>query len=194
MDGQAFEIYTNSGVIISNNIIRGECCVHGSIEGDGLTIQNNLFFDNAGSGIAFNNVDNSIIQNNIFLNTTPGIGTNSTGNTFLNNISFNTSNDVFEVTANGNTGSGNIEATDPTLTNLPLSGADNDWNYGYDITPLTGSPVLNAGSDGTDIGPSGGANPWDSEGTFLPLIEKLTIPAIVTTGTDLNVNVKAKGN
>ena len=192
-DGQAFELGTTSGVIISNNIIRGECCVHGSIEGDNLTIQNNLFFDNSSSGIAFMQNNNCVIQNNIFLNTTPGIGAGS-GNSFMNNISYNTSDDVFGVGSNGNTGSGNIEATDPTLTNLPLTGADNDWNYSYDITPLAGSPVLNAGSDGTDIGPSGGANPFDAEGTFLPLIESLTVPAIVTQGADLNVNIKAKGN
>ena len=42
-DGQAFELYTTSGVIISNNIIEGTCCVHGSVQGTGLTIQNNLF-------------------------------------------------------------------------------------------------------------------------------------------------------
>ena len=71
----------------------------------------------------------------------------------------------------GNTGSGNIEGMDPMLTNVPET--TSGWNFSYDITPLAGSPVLNAGTDGTDIGPTGGANPFDPEGTFLPFIEQL---------------------
>jgi len=194
-DAQAFELYTTSGVIIENNIIQGQCRTAGTIQGDGLTIRNNLFYDGLANGIAFHHIDNSTVQNNIFLNTNPAVGSNSTGNTFLNNISFNTTADAFTIGLYENTGSGNIESTDPMLTDVPLvPGGEPNWNFSNDLTPATGSPVLNAGTDGTDIGPTGGANPIDLEGTFLPIIQALTLPSIVSQGTDLEINIKAKGN
>ncbi|MEQ9403327.1 MAG: hypothetical protein RIM99_07080 [Cyclobacteriaceae bacterium] len=190
-DAQAFELYTNSGVIISNNIIKGRCCVAGAIQGEGLTIQNNLFF-NGTNGTSFHDIDNSVVQNNIFLRSHPTLNSNMTGNTFQNNISYLTTSNAFTTGVDGNTATGNMEGIDPMLTNVPET--TGDWDYSYDITPLAGSPVLNAGTDGTDIGPTGGATPFDVEGTFLPFIELLSIPAIVTTGSDLDVNIKAKGN
>ncbi|HNP18523.1 MAG TPA: hypothetical protein PKL31_08830 [Fulvivirga sp.] len=187
---QAFELYTVSGVIISNNIIRGKCCVSGAIQGDGLTIEHNFFYYNDTGG-AFHNITNSVVQNNIFYGTSPSVGSGQSGNTFINNLSFGTAN-TFTNGVEGNTATGNIENSDPLLTNMTFTSSS--WNFSQDITLMTGSPALGAGSDGTDIGPSGGANPYDPEGTFLPLIEALNIPATVSQGSDLNVNVKAKGN
>lgn len=188
---QAFELYTNSGVIITNNIIKGYCCSAGLIQGDGLTIQNNIFYY-SGTGGAFHNIDNCLVQNNIFLRCSGALSAGQLGNTFLNNISFGTSNNTFTIGTDGNTGSENLVNVDPLVTNLPSNA--NDWNYGYDITLLSGSPAISAGQDGTNIGPTGGSNPFDKEGTFLPLIEAINMPAIVTQGANLDVNIKAKGN
>jgi hypothetical protein len=190
-DAQAFELYNATGVIISNNIIRGKCCVSSAIQGDGLTIQNNFFYY-GGTGGAFHAIKNSVVQNNIFYGTSPAVGSTQTGNSFVNNISFGSTNNVFTNGVDGNTATGNQENVDPLLTNMPITSSN--WNFSQDITLLTGSTALVAGNDGTDMGPSGGANPYDPEGTFLPLIEALNIPATVTLGSDLNVNIKAKGN
>ncbi|MEO9870483.1 NosD domain-containing protein [Ekhidna sp.] len=190
-DAQGFELYNSSGVVIENNIIKGRCCVAGSVQGVGMTIQHNLFF-NGSNGISFHNIDDCIVRNNIFLNSTPGIGTGQTGNTFTNNLSYNTTNDVFLDGVDGNTASGNLEGVNPMLTDVPQS--TSDWNFSNDITPITGSPVLGAATDGTDIGPTGGAVPFNIEGSFLPLIESLSVPTVVSQGVDLQVTIKARGN
>ena len=188
---QAFELYTNSGFIITNNIIRGTCCAAGVISGNGLTIQNNLFYYN-GTGSVFQDIDNCLVQNNIFLRTSGAVNAAQTGNTFLNNLSFGSSNNTFTNGVDGNTASGNLVNVDPMVTNI--SSTNLDWNYSWDITLLNGSPAINAGQDGKNIGPTGGSVPFDVEGTFLPLIEALNMPAVVTQGSPLEVNIKAKGN
>ena len=195
-DPKALELTNASSVTIENNIIRGECCTAGAVRATGATIRNNLFYDGVASGIAFISIEGCIIQNNIFLNTNPNSwGNTGTNNTFQNNISFNTSADAFPTTINMNSGSGNMEGVDPMLTNVPLAPAgDPDWNYDNDFTPLAGSPVLNAGTDGTDIGPTGGTTPFNTEGTLLPVIQSLTVPSVISQGVDLQVNIKAKGN
>jgi hypothetical protein len=190
---QAFELYTNSGFLITNNIIRGHCCSGSVISGDGLTIQNNFFYYQGTNGGIFQDVDNSIIQNNIFYRVSPTLNANCLGNTFTNNISFgHATSNTFTIGVDGNTGSGNLTNVDPLITNVPATTLP--WNYSWDITLLTGSPAINAGQDGTNMGPTGGATPFDPEGTFLPLIEAINMPAIVTQGTSLQVNIKAKGN
>jgi hypothetical protein len=190
---QAFELFITSGVLITNNIIRGHHTSAGTIHGDGLTIQNNLIYGNGSTGYVFINLDNSIVQNNIFARISPATGPviSNTGNTFFNNIVFGSADNTFTNGANGNSSVGHIIA-DPLLTNVPSSSSD--WIYTYNINLSTGSPAINAGLDGTNIGPTGGMIPFDPEGTLLPLIESINMPAIVTKGIDLQVNVKARGN
>jgi hypothetical protein len=188
---QAFEIYTNSGFIITNNIIKGYCCSAGLISGDGLTIQNNIFYY-GGTGGVFQSIQNCLVQNNIFLRTSGVLTASSTGNTFINNLSFGSTDNTFTNGVNGNTATGSQVNVDPMVTNLPSNQLD--WIYTQDITLLPGSPAINAGQDGTNLGPTGGSIPWDPEGTFLPLIEAINMPAVVTQGTNLEVNIKAKGN
>lgn len=189
---QAFELYTNSGVVITNNIIRGFCCSAGLISGDGLTIQNNFFYY-GGTGSVFQDLDNSLVQNNIFYRISPTLNSSQTGNTFINNISFDHStSNIFTDGVDGNTATNNLTNVDPLITNVPSTTFE--WNYSWDITLMTGSPALGTGQDGTNMGPTGSAAPFDPEGTFLPLIESVNMPAIVTQGSALNVNVKARGN
>jgi hypothetical protein len=188
----AFELYTTSGVVITNNVIRGQGTTAGTVQGNGLTVQNNLFWGN-GTNFVFTGLANSIVQNNIFMRISGSLTTlpSCTGNTFKNNIAFGSADNTFTNGVNGNNSTGGFSA-DPKLTNVPSS--TSDWVYTYDVTPLAASPVLSAGFDGTDIGPTGGAIPFDYEGTLLPLIESISMPAVVTKGTDLQVNVKARGN
>lgn len=185
------EFFISSGVLITNNIIRCPANTASSIAGNGLTITNNLFYS-SGTFNAFINLNNSTVQNNIFSRTSPAVNIlNSTGNQFLNNIAFGSTDNTFTIGTGGNTGSGNLSA-DPKMTNVPSTSSF--WVYTYDITLLAGSPAINAGLDGKNMGPTGGMTPFDPEGTLLPLIEAINMPAIVTKGVDLEVNVKAKGN
>lgn len=190
---QAVLINTSSGVIISNNIIQGACCVHSSVQGDGLTIEHNLFYY-SDNGAAFHDIDNSIVKNNIFFGTSPGLSSAETGNTFKNNLYFGgVAPPAFTDGVDGNSAdASNLEGMDPLLTNMSFTSSS--WDFSQDITLMPLSPALGTGDDGTDIGPSGGANPYDPEGTFLPVIQALDIPGVVTQGTDLDVNVKATGN
>jgi hypothetical protein len=188
---QAIEVFISSGVLITNNIIRAQGNNAGTIKGNGLTIQNNLFYG-GGTFNVFIDLDNSIVQNNIFARTSPALNTtNSTGNTFANNIVFGSTDNTFTNGVAGNTSTGHIIA-DPLLTNVPSS--TSDWVYTYDINLLAGSPAINAGLDGKNLGPTGGITGFDPEGTLLPLIESINMAAIVTKGVDMQVNVKAKGN
>lgn len=189
---QAFELFITSGVVITNNVIRSSPNTAGTIQGTGLTIMNNLFWGN-GTYYVFTGLVNSIVQNNIFARTSGSLAPcgNCTGNSFSNNLVFGSVDNTFSNGTNGNNSAGGISA-DPLLTNLPSTSGD--WQYTYDITLLAASPAKNAGLDGTNIGPTGGTIPYDTEGTLLPLIESVNMPAIVTKGVDLQVNVKAKGN
>ena len=191
---QAFEIFISSGVVITNNIIRGHSTTAGTIYGNGLTIQNNLFWG-AGTHYVFTGLTNSVVQNNIFARISPSVTPcgNCTGNTFYNNVVFGSADNTFTNGTNGNSSTGHVVA-DPLLTNVPVQPANSSWIYTYDVNLLTGSPANNTGLDGTDIGPTGGMIPFDEEGTLLPLIESVNMPAVVTKGIDLEVNIKAKGN
>lgn len=185
-------LYVSSNLTITNNVIYCEI-LNGGMVGNDLIVYNNLFINN-GSGTnnsALINVDNSIFDHNIFYGATPANYNGfSNGNTWDDNLSWATSDDVFEVTLNGNTSnSPNIEGIDPLFINMPLNGT---WDNDYDFTLQAASPALNI--NGTDIGPSGGGTPFDFEGNILPLIESVIIPAMVPSGSDLPVTIKAKGN
>ena len=54
------------------------------------------------------------------------------------------------------------------------------------------TPAINV--NGEDIGPSGGAVPFNAEGNILPLIQSITVPPVIQVGSDLPVTIKAKGN
>ena len=187
------EYFTNSGIVISNNIIRDRHTTAGTVKGDGLTIMNNLFYGNGTAGYVFYTLTNSTVQNNIFARISGAVGASAgnTGNSFKNNLVFGSGDNTFTNGTNGNSSTGHIVA-DPLMVNLPATNAT--WVYTNDITLQTGSVALDAGLDGTNIGPTGGITPYDVEGTLLPLIQSIDMPSVVTKGTDLQVNVKAKGN
>jgi len=192
-----YGIATN--VIITNNIISGYTSSSGSVEGTGLLIKNNLFFGNSSSlspttSNSFTNLTNSTVSNNIFFGRAPSHNsTNLFGNTFSNNISFGVANSALPPTGTGvgNTGTGNLVNTDPQMTNI-TAGAT--FLTSFNITPAVGSPLINAGTDGTNIGPTGGSIPYDNTGVPLPLIQQLNTTEVVKQGDNLNVTVKARGN
>ncbi|MEQ9021798.1 MAG: hypothetical protein RLN82_03450, partial [Pseudomonadales bacterium] len=139
-----------------------------------------------------------IFANNIFY----GAGVGSTQDhckycTFTNNISFGPGATDFDYGTN--TTGGNLEATDPSFN----AAANFSFEFTDDYRLRDTSPAKNAGSDGTDIGITGGITPWPvtesaapyihSSFPALPQITKMDIQnASVGIGGTINVNVKAK--
>ena len=193
-DGWAgIEFYTTSNVTITNNVIYCER-TGGSVVGKVLNIFNNLFVGNGtATSRAVAEADDCIFDHNIFLGASLTITSASTGNVWDDNLSFSSDDDIFPVGSYSNTSNTtNIEGQDPLLVNMPMNYT---WTNARDFTLQAGSPAILDILDRTkDIGPSGGTVPFDSEGNLLPLIETVTIPAIIPVGSDLPVTIKAKGN
>jgi hypothetical protein len=185
-----FILYTNSGVLITNNIILTGNSGTASMRITGAEIRYNVFVSGSNRNLDATLINN-LFDHNIFYGINVNLLAGSTGNNWTNNLSFGATNMTFS-TANGNTVSGNVENSDPLFTSVPLT---DTWNDSFDFTLLTGSPALTV-NNGTanDIGASGGLTPFDAEGNLLPLIESVTIPAMIPVGTDLDVTIKAKGN
>ena len=184
-----------TNAIITNNIIeRTSYEVYGTIYANGALIKNNLFISESASAYeAFEDLTNCTVSNNIFFGISPQNGNISAANVFNNNLSYSTANDSLPPagTGSGNTGSNNLQGMNPMFTNLPFT---SDFLFSYDLTPQAGSPVINAGTDGTNIGPTGGTVPFDMRGVVLPLIQSLDANDVVKQGDNLNVNVKARSD
>jgi hypothetical protein len=107
----------------------------------------------------------AIVANNIFYGCAPIMASSQASfferNSFVNNISFGTGIDALPPTGTGigNTGSGNKPGEDPLFVNAPYNTA---YSSTMDFNLQASSPAKNAGSDGTDIGITGGAYPVTS--------------------------------
>jgi hypothetical protein len=184
-----FEFYLSSNISIANNVIYTSAPAQTKIRGNKINFYNNLFTYSVG-GISFADIDNCIFKHNIFYGTTVDLFSASTGNVWDDNLSFGATNNIFSVGLYSNTSnSPNLENVDPMFVNMPINST---WSDAHDFTLTAGSPAINV--NGTDIGPSGGATPFDYEGNMLPLIQQVSIPAVISVGSDLPVTIKAKGN
>jgi len=193
-----------SSVVVSNNIIYGT--LRKESQGDNLVIQNNNFIGAKNSSAAFSvQMMDAIVANNIFYGRTPSISnsggstsTNFQRNIFTNNLSYETGNDALPPSGGGvdNSGDGNIMGSSPLFANVLLL---NTWSADYDFTLQGGSPAIDAGSDGTDIGISGG--PYaDFDPNFslittrLPTIQIFNTSTVINPGDNLEIRVQAKTN
>jgi hypothetical protein len=190
-------------VFIFNNIFQGHI-----INRKGSTlISNNLFpYDqrhcpdlNLRSVLGGCNLttQTAIIQNNIFVNGTPSMAEYSS---FNNNLTFQTGQDVLPY--GNNSGDDNIIATSPKFrsNNYNSLGLTQIVGSSIDFRLADDSPCINAGTDSTDIGITGGPYPWprNDNGTLdytgkpsLPQLVNFTLkPAVVGTDGTLRFNVK----
>ncbi len=191
-----------SGIVITNNIICAE--IYGSynrglIQAGNFTVITNNLFNGTGESQyhGFRILTDCIVTNNIF----NGISTGSYGtnpfynNTFVNNISYNAADMTFPpVGYNGtNGGSGNMENIDPEMTSVVNT---LHWDITNNPELLPTSPAILAGSDGFDIGLSGGTYPFSfyGHGTPLPYIHILENAGLVIEGQDLNVTATARSH
>lgn len=160
-------------------------------------ILNNIF---SGASYSFLGLVGTTVNNNIFYGMTPTSAPASSGYSFRDN---NFSNNLVTSTItmppaaySGGTNSGvnNLVGVSPNF----LSVAGTAWSAAYDYSLNPSSPAKNAGTDGTDIGPTGGAYPINKNIVFgpaaLPLITELNTSGVVPQNQPLKVNLKAKSN
>jgi hypothetical protein len=142
-------------------------------------------------------IKRSQISNNIF-NYGTGVDGFTSESQFENNIFFNTN--TLQIPFNANSGYGNIYNLDPLFTNGNPGAIPFDLNINYGIP--NASPAKNAGTDGTDIGFTGGQATfrWLNAPYANILVRQSPIPAITqlyvsgqTPNTSIfNVQLKAK--
>ncbi|MGE0637619.1 MAG: hypothetical protein AB7G44_16920 [Bacteroidia bacterium] len=140
---------------------------------------NNLFLR---SGNAFAQTMNSVyFYNNIFYRPTL---TGATGCTFERNLSY--PNNAFP---NGT----NQVNVNPNFINFPLAGAN--FAYTYDFNLQTGSPAIDYGTDGEDIGLYGGSLGYYNQNGIpnIPQVREFNVTSSTTVppGGTININVKS---
>ncbi|MBS1628726.1 MAG: hypothetical protein JST27_01595 [Bacteroidetes bacterium] len=180
---------TENDITIKNNVFNGVWNgLSPSSGGNNLIASNNVFLVYA--YLFYNSCSDWTFRNNIFYRADPNnVVTNSY---FENNIIYHAygSNTTFPTT-NGNTSSGNM-ATDPKFTNFPSTGGY--YSYSYDFTLQSTSPAINAGTDGKDIGLTGGNGYFQRYGIpNVPQVNQFSITsptnATVVPGGTLQISV-----
>jgi hypothetical protein len=178
-----FDNTNPSSNVVNNNIIYGSIKFN-ALGTYTLFINNNFIGDNTNSFLT--NFRDCTLNNNIFFGRAPrGATSNFHGNSFNNNISWQTSADALppaEINGPPNIGQDNKPTENPLFVNAP--NLTNSWDATYDFNLQVGSPALTAGSDGTDIGITGGPNPWLDGNlilrtTAIPTIESLNTSGVV---------------
>jgi hypothetical protein len=185
----------SSNIIIANNIINGSI-LNGSstIFAPNVIATNNIILNSSG-GVTFN----VLLTNNIFFNTIPNsIG----GNVFNKNLTYTASSTLLvNLPPTGNTGTGNINNTIPNFINVPnptslfKTPAMANYNFAFP----TAAAAYNAGTDGTNLGITGGPYPWNGNNldgrAQIPLMQELNIiNSVINQGQPLNVDFKARKN
>jgi len=167
-------------------------------------ITNNLLYSYRGF-YAFLDIINCFITNNVFYGASAAsyvyggtVGINY-GNVFSNNLSF-------ECTAYGgpdippastsiplNTGSGNLTDTDPLYENITPGWS---WKNEFSLTMEDSSPLPNAGTDGTDIGITGGQYPFNNYNNLrgVPYIHKMSVPTLILQNQPIELDAEGRTN
>ena len=187
-----------SNFLITNCVIDGYIGGYTSSTGYGvngnLVVRNSTFIDRTNT-YCFQNLEGAIIENCIFYRSEP---TGCTGCTFNNNLTFfclyNSLPPAAWSAGAPNVGSGNIQNADPLWVAYPALG-DAPWSSTHNYSPQAGSPALGTGTNGTNIGLTGGNAPVDNIPTHpkTPEVIEIDIPvSSVPAGGTLQINLKAK--
>lgn len=207
----------NVNLKIFNNIFYELANTAGQYSGNlyAYQVKNNLFLNGSHfqplsssptriftSGSSAARCQNAIFENNIFYNVLPAAnsGSSSLGPfscSFINNITFCGVTNPLLSSLIGNSFSGNLDNTDPGYTNLFTNIAQNKVITSYDLNSVrlpNSSPAKNAGSDASDIGPTGGAYPIYAGS---PLSEQLSgeppLPQVRSANFTNNINAVQSG-
>ena len=188
----SFSSGSYNNIIIHNNIFDSEYLYQSSganlssvfFRNNVILNENTNFFSSSTSRIT-----NMVVENNIFYDAEPQ---GCLGCTFNNNITYLNSNDV--IPGADNSGSGNKVGIDPVFTSYPFEGGG--FSYTRDFTLKSTSPGIDAGTDNSDIGMTGGLMPYTpGANPRIPQMTEVKFPdnaSSVKTGGTLNVSFKAK--
>jgi hypothetical protein len=180
-------LYYGTNITVNNNIFYGHSRAIYASHSSTVIISHNLFM----AWQYFDNVTNATVSNNIFICNGAPNTSYMNSNTFVNNLSWQSTASPYPLPPASNTGSGNISNQDPQFETATASGYfDPSKDYHLKST----SPGKNAASDGTDIGPYGGVNPFVWGGAFtIPKVTEMYIKnPVVNQGTNINVKLKGK--
>lgn len=180
-------LYNNNSIIISNNIFSNYYNPIKQSNSSSVVISHNLFM----GWRYFEATYNAIISDNIFMcASNASYYAYMNNNNFMNNLSWLSTLNPYNLPPEGNSGSGNISNQDPQFVTAPSTPT---WDMSKDYHLKSTSPGKNAASDGTDIGPYGGNNPFVWGGIFsIPNITQTHITnPVINQSTPINVNVKA---
>ena len=182
--------YAYSSITVRNCILASNIADATNTSTSTLYIQNNLFLNASSNTLYF--IQNSVIENNIFWGLTSLDPNYVKNNTFNNNYVYGS----FALPFATNIGSGNI-----TNQISPYTGNPTPFAFSFDYRPISSSVIVNGGTDGKDIGPTGGAYPIYLYPAPYPLTGEPNIPQVQSVimpvssapqGGSINVTVKAR--
>lgn len=173
-NGYVEDIGQSGGCIFSNNVFIAPSAIYSPFQSpnssNSSTFTNNLFIMAPALNL-FSNHDyyNMTFQNNIVM----GIMNidNCFTSSFNNNIAASWTDPT--VTINGNVGTGNFIGESPVFVDYDGSFQTSDDN----MQLVDGTPGDNGGTDGSDIGPFGGSEPFtftSQYGTYIPGLPYVT--------------------
>ncbi|WP_458627630.1 right-handed parallel beta-helix repeat-containing protein [Winogradskyella sp. PC D3.3] len=171
---------------IKNNFLRGSIT---NLNNTSI-VTNNIFLTTLSTETFFSYCSNPLVNNNIFLSTgtLTEIGIYSSTITFVSNITYS----YYGATISPLSGSNNLDNTNPLFENVPMESVTDFYSNDFNLD--SGSPGINAGSDGTDIGLYGNNFAFDPNGrpNLTPYAESITITnSVVAPGQTLNVDFTA---
>ncbi|XWN38421.1 MAG: hypothetical protein ROO71_05655 [Balneola sp.] len=176
---------SSNGTVISNSLIKTQFATIYNSE-----IRKSIFYDNSNN--LSNQIWNSLFVDNIFLEALPNV---NSGGSFQQRNQNNVYNNNYSLTSipigeGGNTGSNNIIDNNSDI----FDDSGLQWLENLDPTLNQSTSLIDAASDGGDIGALGGSNPYNRTGQSLPTITDLIAPLSIKVGTNTEVTIKAKGN
>lgn len=189
------------GVLISNNIILRSRYTFGiafpAIKVANQTIiTNNLFISWSGLP-TFSVIHDCFITNNVFY--AAGIqGSTNYANVYSNNLSYTSgTNGNFpppSTSIPANSGSGNIVDSDPLY--LAITATYTTYHITNDYSISEFSPLIDAGTDGTNIGLMGGQYPFVNYKNLrgVPYIHQLSVPGLIMENQDIELEAEARNN
>ena len=192
--GFASWIYCSSGGPYSSIVFTN--CINPFISGPGsnypfnggVIVRNCVYLNNTNDCFN-NNVYELIVENCIFFKAEP---TGANNSVFNNNITYLCNEGAIPYGTNA--GSGNLENVNPLFIDYPPLGSVNfSWSHDYGLQ--AGSPGIGTGTNGTNIGLTGGNSPVNNipGNSRIPVVTEINLPnASVPVGGNLQINVKAK--
>lgn len=189
-------------MIISNNIIvtnYSSGYIKPAVNVANQTLlTNNLFYSANGFQI-FSNVTDCFITNNVFFGSSAASTGANYGNVYSNNLSYDCASyggcDIPPASTStpANTGSGNLSNTDPlyaTLVDAWFWSADNSLDI------LDFSPIPDGGTDGTDIGVTGGLYPFKNYENLrgVPYVHQMSVPGLIMENQAIQLDAESRSN